>query len=159
VTVRRWRAASTVALGLTLMAAAPAMPDAFARLPKEARERATVVVSGRYRVGRGPCELLPDGSRRWPLLRGFATTAVHRGGLRGEYIGVAEPRLLGPDEAEGTLTEGEEYLLLLRPSEASIARLRTREGNSDRRHALASDEVVAIVPRYHLEPNRPGTID
>ena len=138
----RRSAASGMVLGAALMVAGPALPDAFWTVPAEVRDRATVVVSGRYKVGRGPCELLPDGSRRWPLLRGFETTTVHRGEVKTDYIGVGDPRLLGSDDVPA---EGATYVLLLRPSKASLSALRTPEGSRSHRDALPSDEVLAIV--------------
>jgi hypothetical protein len=96
-------------------------------------------------VGRGPCEFLPDGSRRWALLRGFTPTAVHRGDVRSDYIGVTSPRMLGSDASDGGLVDGQEYLVLLRPSKASMTVLRRREGSRHPRHALSPPEVVAIL--------------
>jgi hypothetical protein len=124
------------------MAASPPMPGAFDRLPSEVREQATVVLTGRLQVGRGPCELLPDGSRRWALLRGFRPTAVHRGDVAADYIGVTEPRLLG---SEGALVDGEEYLVALRPSMSSLNALHGRTGGGHPRQALPPEEVLAIV--------------
>ena len=129
-------------LGLALLAASPPMPIAFDRLPSEFRERATVVLTGRFHVGRGPCQFLPDGRRRWPLLRGFTPAAVHRGDVRTDYIGVADPHLLGSDDV---LADGEEYLVVLRPSAASLRALRRLGGTRHLHSALLSEEVVAIV--------------
>jgi hypothetical protein len=124
---------------------APALPDSFWKLPSDIRDRATVVVSGRFRVSRGPCEFLPDGSRRWALLRGFTPTVVHRGDVRSDYIGVESPRIQGSEDADAALVEGEEYLLVLRPSGRSMTVLRRREGSRSHRDALPPEEVLAIV--------------
>jgi len=134
-----------VILALAMLGASPAMPDAFLRLPPEVRNKATVVVSGRYRTGRGPCELLPDGSSRWPLLRGFAPVTLYRGQVRTDYIGVESPRLFGAKDDDPPLVEDREYLLVLRPSKAAKARMQKREGSRHYRDALAAEEVLAIV--------------
>ena len=132
--------------GLALMGAQSALPDAFRSLPADVKDKATVVVSGRYQVGRGPCEFLPDGSSRFPLLRGFELTAVHRGDVTSDYLGVDdEPHLLGSDALSGGLEEGAVYLVLLRPSEATLKVLRRRPGSRSYRDALRAEEVVAIV--------------
>jgi hypothetical protein len=125
-------------LGIALLGARPSMPDAFQRLPAEVREKATVLLVGRFTTERGPCEFLPDGTRRWPLLRGFTKLTVYRGEVGRDYVGVAEP---GAD-----LVEDREYLLALRPSKGSLDALRRRDGGRSHRDALAPDEVLAIVP-------------
>lgn len=132
-------------LGLTALETAPSLPEGFARVPAEVRERATVVVVGTFTSGRGPCEFLPDGSRRWPLLRGFRTNTVYRGTVRADYIGVEDP--VGTETTGGamSLLEGGKYLLLLRPSKISDKMLRRRVGSRDYRDALRAEEVVAIV--------------
>ena len=132
-------------LGLAVLAAPPPLPEGFARLPAEMRARATVVVSGIFTSARGPCEFLPDGSRRWPLLRGFTTAKVYRGTVRVDYIGVTGAEGIGLEGERIVLVEGREYLLLLRPSKDSIQMLGRRVGSLSHRDALQPGEVVAIV--------------
>jgi len=134
-----------VILALAMLGASPAMPDGFLRLPADVRDKATVVVSGRFETGRGPCELLPNGSSRWPLLRGFAPVTVYRGTVRTDYIGIESPQLFGSQDGKAALVEDREYLLVLRPSKTSKARLQKREGSRHYRDALTPDEVLAIV--------------
>src|SRR6185295_18801662 len=108
--------------------------------------QATVVVSGRFRTGRGPCEPLPDGRRRWGLLQGFEVGTVYVGALRSEYVGVRKAALYGSTSA-AALIEGHEYLVLLRPSERSRALLDTPRASRAYRDALPEEEVLAIVER------------
>ena len=115
---------------------------------------ATVVVSATFWSGRGPCELLPDGSRRWALLQGFTIRKVHRGSVRSASIGV-EPDVVRSVEAEGPLVEGREYVLFLRPSEDSLKAL-GRPGPHHFRDALAAEEVLSIVERKALEKGGSG---
>jgi hypothetical protein len=129
---------------MTLETATP-LPEGFARVPAEVRVRATVVVMGTFTSGRGPCEFLPDGSRRWPLLRGFETGAVYRGTVRADYIGVVDPVATGPAGEAIPLVEGASYLLLLRPSERSSRMLDEPTGSRNPRDALPAEDVVAIV--------------
>jgi len=74
------------------------------------------------------------------LLQGFAPTVVYRGHVRSDYIGVEDPRILGSDVA---LVRDREYLLVLRPSKASKAHLRKRQGGY--RKPLSPEEVLAII--------------
>jgi hypothetical protein len=110
---------------------------------------ATVVVSGTFWSGRGACELLPDGSRRWERLQGFTVRKVHRGTVRTASIGVRLDAIWSMVSDE-PLVEGREYVLFLRPSEESLKALR-RPGSHRSRDALAADEVLAIVDRKALE--------
>lgn len=129
---------------MTLETAAP-LPEGFARVPAEVRARATVVVMGTFTSGRGPCQFLADGSRRWPLLRGFETGTVYRGTVRADYIGVEDAVATGPTGEAVTVLEGGKYLLLLRPSKSSAKMLEGRGGGRNQRDVLRAEEVVAIV--------------
>jgi hypothetical protein len=131
---------AVLALGLDVHGAlaAPSPPDA------------TVVVSGTFWSGRGPCQLLPDGTRRWELLQGFTVRKVHRGTVRRQAIGVERDAIRSASDA-AALVEGREYVLFLRPSQESL-RVLQRPGASRRsRDALAAEEVLAIVERRALE--------
>jgi hypothetical protein len=125
------------------------LPERFAQIPTEARTKATVVVAGTFTRGRGPCEFLPDGSRRWRLLRGFVPTTVYRGTVRTEYIGVAEPVATSAAGQAVDLVEGGEYLLLLTPSGDSTNRLEDPAGRCEGRDALRAEEVLAILAPEH----------
>jgi hypothetical protein len=123
---------------------APDAPSTVQRLPADLLETATVVVSGTYARGRGPCERLPDGSRRWRLLEGFTIARVHRGDVRAEYVGL---ETTAPIHGRKTrpLVAGREYLVVLRPSERSLERLARREPAVGPHDVLSPDEVLAIV--------------
>ena len=132
-------AGSALLLGAVLMTAPPP---------------ATVVVSGTFWSGRGPCQMQPDGSRRWARLQGFTVRKVHRGTVRAASIGVPLDVVwsAGGDEP---LVEGREYVLFLRPSEESLKAL-SRPGGPGSREELAPDEVLAIVERAALEKGASG---
>jgi hypothetical protein len=136
---------SSILLGLAVLGSGPEMPEAFWRVPAELRDAATVVVSGRFQVGRGPHEPLPDGRTRWALLYGFTPTVVYRGQVKTDYIGVESRRRPGAEGVGTDLREGREYLLLLRPSEASTAALRRPQSRRHPHDALTAEEVLAIV--------------
>ena len=54
---------SLVMLLLMLVSQNQQLPDAFHQLPVEVREKATIVVTGTYGRGRGPCIMRADGLR------------------------------------------------------------------------------------------------
>jgi len=100
-----------------------------------AMAQAPVIVKGTYTTGRGPCEWLPDGSRRWPLLRGFTIDTVYRGTVRARYVGLQQP---------AGLSEGTTYLVLLRPAPPALEHLADPDAGPGLRGALGVDEVVAV---------------
>ena len=133
----------------------PSLPSlVLAALMFEVPPPATVVVSGTFWSGRGPCEVLPDGSRRWARLQGFTIRKVHRGSVRTASIGV-QAEVVRSAEGEGALVEGREYVLFLRPSEDSLKAL-GRPGPHRFRDALAPTEVLSIVEREALEKGGTG---
>jgi hypothetical protein len=137
---------SSILLGLAFLATpAPVaeMPESLTRLPAEVRDAATIIVAGKYWQGRSPCEFLPDGSRRWALLRGFEIEAVFRGEVGTDYLGIDDQDL----PTSLALEENVSYLLLLKPSEATLKMIQTGEGSRHPFQALLPSEVLAIVPR------------
>jgi hypothetical protein len=134
-----------LALALPAQAPEPALPEAYWAIPIGVRDQATVVFSGRYRSGRGPCEWLADGSRRWALLQGVSPEITYRGDLHTDYVGLGDPHVFALEGEGASLVEGHAYLVLLRPSEHSTALLREPAGSRRHQDALAGDEVLAIV--------------
>jgi hypothetical protein len=125
--------------------AGPPLPEAFLRLPADIRDKATLVLSGKYEVGRGPDEPLPNGGHRWARLQGFTVATVYRGSLRAEYVGLefAYPPNTWADGL--SLVPGRDYLLVLRPSDESWKVLRTPGRTHDYRDVLSKAEVLALV--------------
>jgi hypothetical protein len=71
-----------------------------------AMAQAPVALKATYTVGRGPCQWLPDGSRRWPLRGSWAVDTVYRGTVGADSIGL---------DAAAVLENGAQYHLFLRP--------------------------------------------
>lgn len=120
------------------------LPDAFHKLPEPVRAKATLIVTGTYARGRGPCIFMPDGSRRWALESWFRITKVYRGEVGGKSISIKSSVSL---KSEGTRTELEvrrEYLVLLRPSEEALKAIKAGE-YLPAWDALDDEEIVAIV--------------
>lgn len=134
-------------LALLLFLLAPQkqnLPDAFHKLPEPIRAKATLIVTGTYGRGRGPCIFMPDGSRRWALESWLRIKKVYRGQLGGKSIHVKT--VLSP-ESESPLAQlkvGVEYLVLLRPNEKSLKAIKAGE-YVPAWDALDDDEIVAIV--------------
>ena len=120
------------------------LPDAFHQLPEEVREKATVIFTGTYGEGRGPCQFLPDGSRRWALEPYFNVKKVYRGKVGGKTIHInsrVSPKI---NDVSVNLEDGRVYLVLLRPNEKSMKVIKAGEYVPvwDAPHG---EEIIAIV--------------
>ena len=120
------------------------LPDAYYKLPEQVREKATVIVTGTYAQGRGPCIFMPDGSRRWALVSWFRITKVYRGKVGGKAIHINSSMLTKNKDVSAELEVGREYLILLRPGSESLKALKAGE-YVPVRDALRDEEIIAIV--------------
>ena len=118
--------------------------DAFHKLPEQVRAKATLIVTGTYVQGRGPCIFMPDGSRRWALESWFRIKKVYRGQVSGKSIHIKTGALPKTKDASATLEVEREYLVLMRPSEESMKAIKAGEFVPVR-GALHDEEVIAIV--------------
>lgn len=120
------------------------LPDAFHKLPEPVRSKATLVVTGTYGRGRGPCIFMPDGSRRWALESWFRVTKVYRGEAGGKSIYIKSRVSPKSEGKRHELEVGREYLVLLRPSEESLKAIKAGD-YVPAWDALDDEEIVAIV--------------
>jgi len=120
------------------------LPKEVNQLPEPVRAKATLIVTGTYGRGRGPCIFMPDGSRRWALDSWFRIKKVYRGEVGGKSIYVKSSVSPKPEGTRATLEAGSEYLVLLRPSEESLKAIKAGE-YLPAWDALDDEEIVAIV--------------
>ena len=119
------------------------LPDEFYRLPESIREKATLIVSGTYGQGRTPCMFMPDGSRRWGIDSWFSIKRVYRGEVSGRLVRINSMMLPRTGHVSEDLEQGHKYLVLLRPAEETMKRIKTGEANYW--DALHDEEIIAIV--------------
>ena len=120
------------------------LPDAFHQLPEQVREKATVIFTGTYGEGRGFCQFLPDGTRRWALEPYFSVKTVYRGKVGGKTIQInsrVSPKI---DDVSVKLRVGRDYLVLLRPNEQSTKVIEAGE-YVPVWDAPYGEEIIAIV--------------
>ena len=120
------------------------LPAAFHQLPEQMREKATVIFTGTYGEGRGPCMYLPDGTRRWALEPWFNVKRVYRGKVGGKAIHInsrVSPKI---NDVSVNLQVGRDYLVLLRPNEKSMKVIKAGAYVPVWK-ALNDDEIIAIV--------------
>jgi hypothetical protein len=119
------------------------LPDAFHKLPEQVKANATLIVTGTYAEGRGPCLFMPDGSRRWALESWFRIKKVYRGQVSGKSVYIKR-MLPKTEDASVRLIVGREYLVLMRPNEESMKAIKA--GNYvPAWDALDDEEIIAIV--------------
>jgi len=134
----------SMVLLLVLLPQSQTLPHAFHQLPQEVRGKATVIFIGTYGEGRGFCQFLPDGTRRWALEPYFNVKRVYLGKVGGKTIHIntrVSPKI---NDVSVKLELGRDYLVLLRPNEESMKVIK----NGDYVpvwDALHSDEIIAIV--------------
>lgn len=121
------------------------LPDAFDQLPVEVREKATIVVTGTYGQGRGPCLMTANGLRVWPLESWFRVTKIYRGRVGGKSIYINSSRVLKNDYISPELKVGRKYLVLLQPGDESQKWLERGE-HVPAWDGLGDEEIIAIVP-------------
>ena len=134
-------------LALLLLMLAPQdqkLPDEFHKLPEEARAKATVILTGTFVRGRGPCIFMADGIRRWPMESWFRIKEVYRGQAGGKNIYITSMIPLKNEEAGVKLELDHDYLVLLQPNEESMKAIKAGE-HVPAWDALDDDEIIAIV--------------
>jgi hypothetical protein len=120
------------------------LPDAFHQLPEQVREKATVIFTGTYGEGRGPCMYLADGTRIWALEPWFNVKKVYLGKVGGKTIRInsrVSPKI---NDVSVNLEVGRDYLVLLRPNEESMKVIKAGE-YVPVWDALQGEEIIAIV--------------
>ena len=120
------------------------MPGEFYQLPESIRESATVIVSGTYGQGRTPCIFRPDGTRVWGLDSWISIKRVYRGKVGSKSINISRLGVPISEYVSKSLEQGHEYLVLLRPGEQKLKKIKSREGTSFF-DALHDEEILAIV--------------
>jgi hypothetical protein len=136
-----------LSMAVLLMMVAPQnqnLPDEFHRIPEQLRDSATIIIAGTYGEGRTPCQWRPDGSREWFKDSWFEVKRVYRGKVSSKSIGINTAMLPVNRYVSERLEEARDYLVLLRPGEDKLERIKTGKGLSFW-DALHGDEIIAIV--------------
>ena len=120
------------------------LPDAYHQLPEQVREKATIIVTGTYALGRSLYILMPDGTQVWARTSWFRITKVYRGKVGGRSIHINSSMLPKTKDVSAKLEVGREYLVLLRPSSKSLEVLKAGE-YVPVWDALRDEEIIAIV--------------
>ncbi|MBD0372402.1 MAG: hypothetical protein ICV60_16280 [Pyrinomonadaceae bacterium] len=120
------------------------LPNEFYQIPEDVRAKATVVITGTYAQGRGPCILRPDGIRMWALESWFNITKVYQGKAGGKSISINNAMLPKSEYVRAKLETGRDYLVLLRPSAESMKIIKKGE-YVPVWDALSDEEIIAIV--------------
>lgn len=129
---------------VTLVPQSQSLPDEFYRIPEQVSARATVVLTGTFWQGTGPCMMRPNGVSVWFLDSRFTVKKVYRGELKPKSIRINTAMLPDSEYVAKNLQREHTYLLLLRPDEETMKEMKTESGVSFE-DSLHDDEIVAIV--------------
>lgn len=121
----------------------------FHQLPAKLKDKATLIVLGRYQRFRGPCYpmRMKGGKmgRRWSMYFGFSVKKIAKGKMKLPLVNLSEYDLpANQAHIFRKFKTFEYYWLLLRPSERTQEML-----NKDYivlRHKVSAAEVVGIYP-------------
>jgi hypothetical protein len=87
--------------------------------------------------------------RAWFIETSLEVHDVLRGTVAAHYLQINEAMLPKSKYVQTKLTEGETYLLLLRPNAESMKIIGDHEGMFNYRTAMGDEEIVAIVALPH----------
>jgi hypothetical protein len=133
-------------LAILAVSSTPSPQSALDALPSSVRERATLVISAKLTRGRSVCIPRGKGMRAWAIETSLEVHDVLRGTVAARHLQINEAMLPKSKYVPTTkLTEGETYLLLLRPSAESMKIIGDHEGMFNYSTAMRDDEIVAIV--------------
>jgi hypothetical protein len=98
---------------------------------------------GKYRTGRAPCEVLPDGSRRWARTTGFEITKLIDGNLKVTYV---EINYDFNKNQSIQLDSGQEYFVTIKLTENRITELGLGQDNTimTYRNPIKNEEIIKI---------------
>jgi|ERR1043165_3383477 hypothetical protein len=136
-----------LSMAIVLMSLVPqsqSLPEEFYKIPDKLRERATVVLTGTFGKGRGPCILRPDGTRVWYLDSWFDVKKVYRGKVKSRSVRINTAMLPDSEYVTKSLELEHNYLALLRPDEETMKAMKTESGVRFE-DSLRDDEIIAIV--------------
>ncbi len=120
------------------------LPHAYYQLPEQIRQRATVIATGKYFLGRSPYIWMRDGTEVWARTSWFRITKVYRGQVGGRSIYINSSMLPNTKYVSAKLEVGRQYLVLLRPGIKSLELLKAAE-QLPVKDALREEEIIAIV--------------
>ena len=105
----------------------------------EQQKSPNIIFEGVFTTGRGPCELLLDGSRRWRLINGFTISSVTVGEVNVKYIEVNLYDYKTDKMME--LTEGKTYKVALNLNENQLKKIAQVHYGDD---AITMKEIIEI---------------
>jgi hypothetical protein len=120
------------------------LPNEFYQIPEQIRERATVVVSATFAMGRTPCFWRPDGTRVWGIDSSFHVEKVYRGMVGRKFISINGSMLPTSEYVAKRLEVDRKYLVLLEPVGKNVRLIRTKQGIGFW-DSLRDEEIIAIV--------------
>lgn len=114
-------------------------------LPSSVRERATIVISAKLTRGRSVCVPRGKDMRVWFIETSLEVHDVLRGSVAARYLQINVAMLPKSKYVRTKLTEGETYLVLLRPNPESMKIIGDHEGMFNYATAMGAGEIVAIA--------------
>ena len=110
----------------------------------ELKEKTNIKFIGEYYTGRGPCQLLPNGTRRWRYITGFKVKTPILGNIQVNNIEI-NPNFSENSNINIPLETGENYMISLKLDKERIKILESKNTLSTHLNPITNDEIVEII--------------
>lgn len=115
---------------------------------KQLEEKANIKFIGEYYTGRGTCQYLPDGTRRWKLIAGFKVKEIILGNIQVSHVKMdasGNVNIFENQDIKTPLTQGKKYLVSMRLDEGRIKILEDKNTQFTHLNLISKEEIVSIT--------------
>lgn len=126
-----------------------ALMQIFSSSQDESEKKVEIEFEGIYRTGRGPCQWLADGSRRWAKTSGFSITKVIKGDIKVKYIEISQ--YCKKTDRFISYKYEQKYRVLLSLTEERLKALELDDENTvmDLWQSIETEEIVKVEEIMH----------
>ena len=110
----------------------------------ELKEKTNIKFIGEYYTGRGPCQLLPNGTRRWRYITGFKVKEPFLGNIQVNNIEI-NPNFSENSNINIPLEVGKNYMISLTLDKERIKILENKDTLFTHLNLITNDEIVEII--------------
>jgi len=119
--------------------------DKFIDIKKNTiNEKVNIKFIGEYYTGREPCQLLPNGTRRWRYITGFKVKEPFSGNIQVNDIEI-NPNFSENSNINIPLEVGENYMVSLTLDKEKIKLLENKDTLFTHLNLITNDEIVEII--------------
>jgi len=114
------------------------------KIDSSKEEKINIKFIGEYYTGRGPCQYLPNGTRRWRLIAGFKVKKINLGNIQVSDIEIS-PDYNKNANIDDSLELGTDYMVSLALDKEKIEILGNKDTQFTHLNLITNDEIVEII--------------